>query len=40
MEKIKWPGKVNNEQVLKLIGEKGTLLHNILDIKPIGLVVS
>ena len=30
MEKIKWSGKVNNEQVLDRIGEKRTLLNNIL----------
>ena len=30
MEKIKWPEKVTNEQVLKHIGEKRTLLNNIL----------
>ena len=30
MEKIKWPEKVTNEQVLERIGEKRTLLNNIL----------
>ena len=30
MEKIKWPEKVNNEQVLDRIGEKRTLLNNVL----------
>jgi hypothetical protein len=30
MEKIKWPEKVTNEQVLEHIGEKRTLLNNIL----------
>ena len=30
MEKIKWSEKVNNEQVLERIGEKRTLLNNIL----------
>ena len=30
MEKIKWPKKVTNEQVLDHIGEKRTLLNNIL----------
>ena len=30
MEKIKWPKKVTNEQVLDRIGEKRTLLNNIL----------
>ena len=30
MEKIIWPEKVRNEQVLELLGEKGTLLNNIL----------
>ena len=30
MEKIKWSGKVTNEQVLDRIGEKRTLLNNIL----------
>ena len=30
MEKIKWPEKVTNEKVPERIGEKGTLLNNIL----------
>ena len=30
MEKIKWSEKVTNEQVLESIGEKRTLLNNIL----------
>ena len=30
MEKIKWPEKVTNEQVLGRIGEKRTLINNIL----------
>jgi hypothetical protein len=30
MEKIKWPEKVTNEQVLERIKEKRTLLNNIL----------
>ena len=30
MEKIKWPEKATNEQVLDRIGEKRTLLNNIL----------
>ena len=30
MEKIKWPEKVTNEQVLERIGESRTLLNNIL----------
>ena len=30
MEKIKWSEKVTNEQVLDHIGEKRTLLNNIL----------
>ena len=33
MEKIKWPEKVTNEQVLVHIGEKNTLLKNILSRK-------
>ena len=33
MEKIKWPEKVTNEQVPEHIGEKRTLLNNILRIK-------
>ena len=30
MEKIKWPEKITNEQVLERVGEKRTLLNNIL----------
>ena len=30
MEKVKWSGKVTNEQVLECVGEKRTLLNNIL----------
>ena len=30
MEKIKWPQKVSNEQVLDRIGEKRTLQNNIM----------
>ena len=30
MEKIKWPEKITNEEVLERIGEKRTLLNNIL----------
>ena len=30
MEKIKWSEKVTNEQVLDHIGEKRTLLNNVL----------
>ena len=30
MEKIKWPEKGTNEQVLERTGEKRTLLNNIL----------
>ena len=33
MENIKWSEKVTNEQVLDCIGEKRTLLNNILRIK-------
>ena len=33
MEKIKWSEEVTNEQVLKRIDEKMTLLNNILHIK-------
>ena len=40
MEKIKWPQKVINEQVLEHIGEKRTLLNNILRRNPIGIVIS
>ena len=29
-EKIKWPEKATNEQILERIGEKKTLLNNIL----------
>jgi hypothetical protein len=39
MKKIKWPGKVTNKQVLERIGEKWTLLNNILLIKAYGLVI-
>ena len=35
MEKIKWSEKVTNEQVLDRIGEKRTLLNNILRRKAI-----
>ena len=35
MQKIKWSEKVTNEQVLDRIGEKRTLLNNILRRKPI-----
>ena len=34
MEKIKWSKKVTNEQFLEHIGEKRTLLNNILCRKP------
>jgi hypothetical protein len=36
LEKIKWPEKVTNEQVLERIGEKKTLLNNflLLSIEP------
>ena len=30
MEKIKWSEKVTNKEVLKRIGEKKTLLNNVL----------
>ena len=30
MEKIKWPEKVTNEQVLECIGGKRTLINNII----------
>ena len=30
MEKIKWSEKITNEEVLERIGEKRTLLNNIL----------
>ena len=33
MEKLKWPEKVTNEQVLERIGEKRTLLNDILRTK-------
>ena len=33
MEKIKWSEKVTNEQVLDRIGEKRTLLNNVLSRK-------
>ena len=33
MEKIKWSEKVTNEQVLDRIGEKRTLINNILSRK-------
>ena len=33
MEKIKWSEKVTNEQVFECVGEKRTLLNNILRIK-------
>ena len=33
MEKIKWPEKVTNEQVVERIGEKRILLNNILSRK-------
>jgi hypothetical protein len=39
MEKIKWPEKVTNQQVLESIGKKRILLNNILHKKPIGLVI-
>ena len=34
MEKIKWSERLTNEQVLDRIGEKRTLLNNILRRKP------
>jgi hypothetical protein len=37
MEKIKWSGKITNEQVLERKGEKRTLLNNILSRKAIAL---
>ena len=37
MKKIKWSEKVTNEQVLDSIGEKRTLLNNILSRKAIAL---
>ena len=39
MEKIKWSEKVTNEQVLDRIGEKRTLLNNILRRKTTGSVI-
>ena len=33
MEKVKWSEKETNEQVLECIGEKTTLLNNILQRK-------
>ena len=33
IEKIKWSEKVTNEQVLDRIGEKRTLLNNVIHIK-------
>ena len=30
MEKIKWSMQISSEQVLECIGEKGTILNNIL----------
>ena len=38
-EKIKWPEKVTNEQVLDRIGEKRTFLNNFLPRKVIGAVI-
>ena len=41
MEKIKFSDNVTNEEVLERIGEKRTLLNNILlRGRPIGLVIS
>jgi hypothetical protein len=37
MEKIKWSEKVTSEQVIDIIGEKRTLLNNIL--RRIGSVI-
>ena len=37
--KLKWSEEVTNEEVLERIGEKRTLLNNILRGKPIGLVI-
>jgi hypothetical protein len=34
MDKIKWPEKITNEQVLNRIGKKRTLLNKILRRKP------
>jgi hypothetical protein len=39
MEKIIWPEKVTNEEFLEHIGEKRTLLNNILLEKPIVLAI-
>jgi hypothetical protein len=39
MDKIKWPEKVTNEQVLEPMGVKRTFLNNILHRKAIGLVI-
>ena len=39
MEKIKLSEKVTNEQVLEYIGEKRTLLNNVLRRKPIRSVI-
>jgi hypothetical protein len=39
MEKIKQLEKVTNGQILEHIGEKMTLLNNILGRKPIGSVI-
>ena len=36
MEKIKWPEKITNEQVLDRIGAKRTLINNILRRKGVG----
>ena len=33
LEKIKWPEKVTNEEILGHIGDKRTLLNNILNRK-------
>ena len=39
MAKIKWSEKVTNDEVLDHIGEKRTLLNNILRRKSVGLVI-
>ena len=39
MEKIKWPEKATNEQVIERIGEKRTRLNNILRRKAVRLCV-
>jgi hypothetical protein len=39
MEKIKWSEKLTTEYILEGIGEKRTLLNNILRRKLIGLVI-